>query len=206
MSFGKKLRKLRQNRGLTLKELSKNANISVSYLSDLENERSNPSLETLSVIARTLNTFPAALLESDYPLVGEDQGLLNAIKVPLLKKVYYNQPLMQPENIKDEIIIDCRGLKSTKDLVFLPAPDNEMSANRLLQGDLVLVHLQNNVEPGELALVVFAGNHFVFRRIYRAGPYFVLETNNPQYKSLILHEDEQFQTIGRVIGAIINFS
>ncbi|WIF94456.1 helix-turn-helix domain-containing protein [Caminicella sporogenes] len=59
---GKRIRKLRKERGLSLKELSKKTDISISFLSDIENGRSNPSLERLKDIARGLNTTVSYLL------------------------------------------------------------------------------------------------------------------------------------------------
>ncbi|WP_427340509.1 helix-turn-helix domain-containing protein [Caloranaerobacter sp. DY30410] len=59
---GKRIKKLRKERGLSLKELSKKTDISISFLSDIENGRSNPSLERLKDIARGLNTTVSYLL------------------------------------------------------------------------------------------------------------------------------------------------
>ncbi|QIB27929.1 helix-turn-helix domain-containing protein [Caloranaerobacter azorensis] len=59
---GKRIKMLRKERGLSLKELSKKTDISISFLSDIENGRSNPSLERLKDIARGLNTTVSYLL------------------------------------------------------------------------------------------------------------------------------------------------
>jgi len=47
MKISAKLRELRKNNNLTLKELSQKSGISVSFISDIENSRRNPSIETL---------------------------------------------------------------------------------------------------------------------------------------------------------------
>ena len=46
-SIGDRIKALRKEHSLTLKDLSEKANISISFLSDIENGRSNPSLERL---------------------------------------------------------------------------------------------------------------------------------------------------------------
>ncbi|WP_326512194.1 helix-turn-helix transcriptional regulator [Clostridium intestinale] len=58
MNLGEKLKAIRKSKGLSLKELSNttNGNISISFLSDIENGRGKPSIETLKVIATALNT------------------------------------------------------------------------------------------------------------------------------------------------------
>lgn len=58
MDLGDKLKAIRKAKGLSLKQLSKDTDekISVSFLSDIENNRSNPSIDRLKIIANTLNT------------------------------------------------------------------------------------------------------------------------------------------------------
>lgn len=51
MKLGERLRELRQQHGLTLLQLSQQTTLSVSYLSDLERGRTNPSIDTLERIA-----------------------------------------------------------------------------------------------------------------------------------------------------------
>ena len=48
------LRNMRLAKGLTLKELSELSGVSLSFLSDIEHERADPSLETLNKIAKGL--------------------------------------------------------------------------------------------------------------------------------------------------------
>lgn len=58
MDLGNRLKSIRNSKGLSLKQLSENTKekISVSFLSDIENNRSKPSIERLKDIAATLNT------------------------------------------------------------------------------------------------------------------------------------------------------
>ncbi|MDI3311932.1 MAG: helix-turn-helix transcriptional regulator [Thermoanaerobacterium sp.] len=55
MSIGDKIKKYRLLQKMTQKELAKKANISRSYLADVENGRYNPSIEVLTAIANALN-------------------------------------------------------------------------------------------------------------------------------------------------------
>ncbi|WP_446899246.1 helix-turn-helix domain-containing protein [Clostridium sp. LBM24168] len=64
--IGKKLKKIRKANKLSLKELSSriDGKISISFLSDIENGRSNPSFENLKLIADALET-PVSLFIED---------------------------------------------------------------------------------------------------------------------------------------------
>ena len=64
-NVGERIKILRKERNLTLKSLSEKSNISVSFLSDIENGRSHPSLEKLNSIANALNISTSYLLDEN---------------------------------------------------------------------------------------------------------------------------------------------
>lgn len=51
MNLGDRIRELRKSKGETLKTISDGTMLSVSYLSDIERGRTNPSLQTLESLA-----------------------------------------------------------------------------------------------------------------------------------------------------------
>ncbi|KUK10668.1 MAG: Transcriptional regulator, XRE family [Clostridia bacterium 41_269] len=61
---GAKIRKLREERGYTLSQFAKKADISVSYMSEIEQGLTNPSLKTIQKIAEALNIDKSQLLEA----------------------------------------------------------------------------------------------------------------------------------------------
>jgi transcriptional regulator with XRE-family HTH domain len=64
-SVGKRIKALRVEQGLTLARLSQKANISTSYLSQIERDRTTPSLNTLMGIARAFNVGLRYFFETD---------------------------------------------------------------------------------------------------------------------------------------------
>lgn len=65
MNVGQRIKSLRQLKKMTLRELAQRVGISISFLSDIENGRSNPSLERLMEIAEALDTTVSYLLGED---------------------------------------------------------------------------------------------------------------------------------------------
>jgi XRE family aerobic/anaerobic benzoate catabolism transcriptional regulator len=61
-ALGERVRALRQERGLTLRELSRAAGLSERFLSDLESGRANISVLNLEAVAGALGSSAAALL------------------------------------------------------------------------------------------------------------------------------------------------
>lgn len=62
MTLGQRLRRLRKNNELTLKDLSQKSDLSVPYLSDMERGVVNPSIDTLQKVAEAYNTSVKILL------------------------------------------------------------------------------------------------------------------------------------------------
>lgn len=63
MKIGNKIKGLRKQKGFTQDKLANLSNISRTYLADIERNRYNPSMDTLSSIAKTLDVQLAQLLE-----------------------------------------------------------------------------------------------------------------------------------------------
>lgn len=61
--FGARLKYLREQKHLSLRELAKLAGVSHSYIKDIESGRGNPSLNTLSSLARALDISLSKLVE-----------------------------------------------------------------------------------------------------------------------------------------------
>lgn len=74
MKFGKKIRSLRKASGQTLKEVADKVDIAISYLSDIENEKKNASVDTLMKIASALGVNLAELFDSGETYPGAENA------------------------------------------------------------------------------------------------------------------------------------
>lgn len=74
---GKRIKDLRRQKKLSLKDLSSRIDMSISFLSDIENGKSNPSLNRLREIAKGLDTTVSNLLgENDNFIVNPNIEIL----------------------------------------------------------------------------------------------------------------------------------
>jgi len=62
MQLGKKIRDVRLRRGLTVQQLAEASGLSKGFISQVENDRTSPSLATLRDLARALDTSVAYLV------------------------------------------------------------------------------------------------------------------------------------------------
>lgn len=78
---GEQIRALREERGYTLQDLARRANLSLSYLSEIERGSKRPSLKTIDKLAAALNVAKTQLIEGDLT----DTGLSLGDKIRLMR-------------------------------------------------------------------------------------------------------------------------
>ena len=98
MTVGARIRSRRKECGLTLKMLSAKCGISVSFLSDIEHGRRNPSLDKLRTIAEGLYTTVSYLLGEEDAAQKKDESQLQAFYRPKDMSLEFREVL---EKIED---------------------------------------------------------------------------------------------------------
>ena len=77
--FGKRLKELREIRGLSLSELAAQSGVANSYISNMERDKmTNPSLEVMTKIASVLDITPQLLISQDKD-VNKEQSVLERL-------------------------------------------------------------------------------------------------------------------------------
>jgi len=80
--LGEELRRFREERGFTLEDLAARAGLSISYLSEIERGRKNPSLKALDQVCRALNLPAGALVTPS----AREEGISLGQKLRLLRE------------------------------------------------------------------------------------------------------------------------
>lgn len=82
MKVGRKLKEVKELKKLKLKDLSRETGLSISFISDILNERSSPSLDTLEKLTGSLGVSPSYVMESasDSYLTGREAQLHELIR------------------------------------------------------------------------------------------------------------------------------
>ena len=102
--FGKRLKELRKQAGLTQQELGRLIGVTKVSICCYENGTRTPTLETLIDIANNLNTTLSTLLGTDYFVIGEDDETkaINMAKEEIqLIKMIRMYPLLYERLIND---------------------------------------------------------------------------------------------------------
>jgi XRE family transcriptional regulator of biofilm formation len=104
MKFGQRIKEARISKGLTQKELSGQANISVPYLSSLENDRdNNPSLRLMQRIGSILETSPSYLFFNEGEVRSFNDTVGSVFTANKMKKCMLDKGISKEELIGENV-------------------------------------------------------------------------------------------------------
>lgn len=140
MTIGEKLKKSRNDRGMSLRELARKLELSASFLSQIEQGKASPSIENLKKIAHTLDVRVAYLIED------EEDDIRN-IEYVKKENVRYIESL--DSNIKMGILLSSNREKNIEPIIYEIGIDGESGRDfyshgsseefiYILEGDLEL--------------------------------------------------------------------
>lgn len=118
-NIGTNLKFLRKKNNLTLRDLSSLSNVSISYLSDIENSRKSPSIKTLTKLANALKIEVTDFFDNDIGCSHDDDY---TISDELVKQVIF---------LLKEIdkIVESKNFLNDKDLnKFIDNLESEINA------------------------------------------------------------------------------
>lgn len=199
MLFGERLKQLREERGLNLKDLEGVVGLTDATLSRYENGLMRPKRTTIKVLAEYFGVSPVWLTGVE----GEDKYSTNTEKsfkqIPTLGVIAAGQPILAQEHIEG---YESVSRHSNIDFCLRVKGDSMMGA-RILDGDLVYIRQQPEVENGEIAVVIIDGCDATLKRFYRLNGSVILRAENPNYEDRVFTKKDMKQV--SVIGKAVHF-
>lgn len=206
MSFGNNLKKIRQEHDMTQEELAKRINTSRSNIANYENDKNMPSIEILNKLSEILNC------STDY-LLGKSDTKINISNIDESDKKFYmcpvygqisaGQPNWAEECIEGRLPIDpdLMGIVNPEEHFFLRV--NGESMNKVVRnGAFALIHKQDVVEDGEIAVVLVNGYDATLKKFTRQGDMIILEpeSNDDSFKTQVYDKTTQIKILGKYVG------
>ncbi|MGG0756240.1 LexA family protein [Brevibacillus laterosporus] len=203
------IKRLLKTRGWTQLKLSEISGISKSTLSDYINCRTliNPgNVEKLSE-AFSVHKYD---IDPSFKRTGKINDLFaNHEENPTFTPV----PIVGSISCGNGVIAyeDIEGYEDTPnswlnggEYFYLRAKGDSMINARIYDGDLLLIRKQAEVENGEIAAVFIDGNA-VLKRVYKTDSTLILQSENPNYKPVVVDGSNNSKIIGRLKKVILNY-
>lgn len=192
MHVGQRIQQKMADLKISQNKLAKAAQISQSGLSSIISGAVSPKEITLQAIARALDCSVSELMGEPAP------GVIPMIHaaVPILGNIACGQRITPdttpegyadlPDGIRADFALRCKG---------------DSMEPTLIDGDLVLIRQQPEVEPGQIAAVSI-GDETTLKHVYPQKEGLLLVADNPQYPPIFasVSADEQIVIHGLAVG------
>ena len=212
MTSGEKINNLRKSLKISQSELAKLLNVHQTAISQWETERTYPDNDTLLKLADIFNVSTDYLLGKDVPdLSSVDMqpiGEIIRMRVTASISAGYNGLAEVFEDEYAEIPVSLLKGYAPKDIKILRVKGDSMYP-RICAGDLVVMHVQESVDPGDIAVVIYNGDEATIKKInYVYGEdWMELIPFNPEFKTRKIEgvELEQCKVLGKVLSLMRDF-
>ena len=199
-TIGKKIKYLREKEGFTQTELGKRLGLSDKAVSTWENDIKVPRMATLRKISELFGV-PVGYL------VGEKTSPRASVKIPVMGGVAAGAPITAVEEYIDLYDPDTweeisAELASTGNFFALRIAGDSMEP-KISRGDIVIVRQQNDVESGDIAIVLVGGNDATCKKIKKRSDGILLISNNPEYEPMFYTQKQVNELPVSIIGKVV---
>lgn len=203
MKLSRILSNYRKQNKLSMREFAKRCNISNAYISLIENEETkSPTFEMLNKLANGMQIDINELIRQ----MDDDASVIvkakrKGIKIPVLGKVVAGIPIEAIEEILGYEEIP-EELAKCGNYFALQIKGDSMEP-RMMEGDVVIVKQQEQVNSGDVAIVLVNGDDATVKRVRILDNGIMLIPFNAKYTPWT-YTAEECQTLPvKIIGKVI---
>ena len=180
------LKRQRLHYGMTQQDVAKRLGITRQAYSNYEAGLREPEYATLRALADLFRCTVDKLVEHET----ESSG----VRIPILGTVKGGFDRLAQQEFEGYEVAD---VASPEEYFFLRVVGDSMSP-QIMAGDLALIHSQERVENGQIAVVLLNEDEATIKRVVFAGKSVVLQPLNAAYAPMVL-EGEDCRILGRVV-------
>lgn len=182
-------------------DLAAALSIPFSTVADWVHGRKYPRMDKVQAIADYFGILKSDLTEDENPLPSNAVpiDLSSYHRIPILGRISAGLPLYAEEHIEGYTLTD---LNSGAEYFGLRVHGDSMNALRINEGDIIIVRRQEEVEQGEIAVVLVDEEDATVKRFYSSDTTVTLmpQSTNPEHKPQMY--DLRKTTI-RVLGRVV---
>ena len=200
MNMGDRLKELRTQKGLTQEEVGKYIGFQKSAIRKYEKgDVQNLKRNSIEILANLFNVSPSYLMCLDDENKKESE---NKQVFPILGIVKAGYNYLASENITGYVSAD--GNIPDKENCYALQVTGDSMQPILYEDDIVIVHKQEDIESGQIGIVLVGEEEATVKRIIKHDGYIELIAFNSYYPPKKLTKEDNFKIIGKVIEARIS--
>lgn len=201
MKIGDKIKMLRKQMGLTQTELGAKLGVKTNAVSKWECGRvEDIPMSKVRAMAALFEVPPSFLIDDEQlPSSAIPIDFSSMHRIPILGRISAGLPLYAEENIEGYTLTELNG---GAEYFALRVSGDSMNAARIEDGDLIIVRRQEEVENGELAVVMVNNEDATVKRFYSVNSTVTLmpQSTNPKHQPQIYDlKKTKIRVLGRVV-------
>lgn len=202
MSFGAKLKKCRKDMSLSQKEFGQKIGVAESTVSLYESNKRFPDADTLKKISALFEVSLDYLLGNEPAKAAQPKSKGRGVRIPVLGRVVAGIPIEAVEEILDYEEITPE-LAATGEFFALKIRGHSMEP-RMMEGDVVIVRKQEDVESGDVAIVLVNGNEATVKRVKKQEEGITLIATNTSVYEPHFYSNKEIKTLPvQILGKVV---
>ena len=193
--FSKNLRKYMSLNNKTQVDLINDLGFNKSAVSTWCNGTRLPRMDKVDALTKYFGIRRSDLIED------KSESKIKPATIPVLGSVPAGIPIEAIQDIIDYEEID--AATAAKGEYFALQVKGSSMEPRIREGDIVIVRKQDDVESGEIAIVMVNGDKATIKRLLKYEDGIRLMPTNPAYEPLYFTNDEILEKPVKVIGKVI---
>lgn len=210
---GERIKRALAIRGMSQAELARATGIPTSGISQYCRGKFRPKQDKIYLMSQVLRVNPAWLMGADVPMESVNQTDPNqvirinnapqkGVRIPVLGTVAAGIPLEAIQDISDYEEITPE-LAATGEFFALKVHGASMEP-RMMEGDVVIVKKQDDVESGDIAIVLVNGNEATVKRVRKQKTGITLiATNVNVYEPHYYSNEEIMKLPVKILGKVV---
>ena len=206
MAMGKRIKELREKRGLSQVELADIISVSKQTLYKYENDIvTNIPSDKIELIAKALAVSPSYLMgwtpDQKFVKSNSAESSQPAARIPVLGRVAAGIPINAVEETIDWEEIPAE-MAATGEYFGLRIRGDSMSP-RIMDGDTVIVRRQSDAETDDIVIALVNGNDGVCKKLKKTASGLMLISLNPAYEPMVFDHADIDSIPVSIIGRVV---
>ncbi len=203
VSIGQKIKKLREEKGYSLEELSKLSKLTTSTLSAFERGKTKPTYDSLRALTQAFRVTADYLL-SDSIEASHSFTVTEFKNIPVYGEIYAGKEMLTRERDNDYINLPKEIIAKEGDVFAMSVKGDSMNGEGFLDGSYALIRKQGIAENGDNVIAVVDGK-IIIRKFYKKNNRIILNPTNKNYEPIVFDHIADFKIVGKVIGVYSKF-
>lgn len=197
MTIGEQIRKRREELGMTQQQLADKLGYkSKSAINKIELGINDVAQKRIVDFANALNTSIEYLFD-----MNKKEPEAKPIRIPVLGRIAAGIPLEMIEDVVDWEEIDEETAKLGS--IFALKVEGHSMEPRILDGDVVIIHQQEDAESGDVVIASVNGDDATCKRLRKFKDGIELIPNNPAYAPMFFSNQEITNKPVKILGKVI---